>query len=132
MNFNIGNSFNKEDREKLLKVLPQAIDISQCDREVFIELVSTKEEDTYAFADWPLKFWFKTPVIKLTTKLMEQDLNMIGLTLTHELIHCRQGFWTIFSQNFWYSITFNDNFPPFEIEAYNSVNLWYDYKKESK
>ena len=125
----IGKGFDFSKQSQLLSVLKQAINISKCNREVLIECIDSKESDTYAFTDWPLKYFFRKPIVRLTNKLMEQDRDTVGYTLTHELVHCRQGFWKILGQNIWYAITFRKGFPPFEIEAYNTLNDWYDQKK---
>lgn len=122
----IGQGFNFNRHSKLLSVLKRSIDISKCNREVVFECIDSKEVDTYAFTDWPLKYFFRKPVVKLTMKLMEQDRDTIGYTVTHELVHCRQGFWKILLQNMWYAVTFKKGFPPFEIEAYDTLNAWYD------
>ena len=119
------NSFSEENKSQVLSVLKRAVSLSKCNREIYLSVIDDKK-DTYALTDWPLKLWFKKPIVKLTKTLLKQDKNTIGYTLTHELIHCRQGFWKILWQNIYYAVTFKKGFPPFEIEAYDSINLWYE------
>jgi len=119
-------NFNPHNLSKLLSILKKSINIAKLDKKVIIECINTNEQDTFAFTIWPLKNGFQTPVVQLTNQLMEQDQDTIGYTLTHEFIHCKQGFWHILTQNFWHIITFKKGFPRFEIEAYDSINKWYD------
>jgi len=79
--------------------------------------------------------WFPnifTPKITVSPEVfLQNDVeNYLGITLLHELIHAKQGFWRIFWENLVWSICRKKGFPPFEEEAYNSVNIWWD-KKDS-
>lgn len=114
----------------ILAVLDNALKISGYKGKVIIQYMNNKEKDTYAITSWPLKYFFRIPVISLNKLIFGPDNNILGYTLTHELIHCRQGCWTIFYQNIKY--LFKKGFPPFEIEAYDSINQWYDAKCKNK
>lgn len=125
----IKTGFQKIHLTKIKQVIDKAIKISKVNRKAYIQYKEFIEEDTNAITEWPLKYLFRTPIIKLSKQLLDQDTDRIGITLTHELIHCRQGFWMILTQNIWWTITRKPGFPPFEQEAYDSINDWYNYGK---
>ena len=84
--------------------------------------------DTDAWTTWsPLNLW-KRPCIKLFPRLFERGFDAIGICLTHELIHCRQGFFKVYWQKFVWAILRRSGYPPVEDEAYESVNLWHDHQ----
>jgi hypothetical protein len=78
--------------------------------------------------------WFPNifkPKITIAPEVFDKNdiENFLGITLTHELIHARQGCLRVFWENFIWTILRKNGDPPIEEEAYNSVNLWWDYKK---
>lgn len=121
----ISNKISHHNHSKILSVLKKSLNISNLNKTVIIECINPKKQDTYAYTKWYLRYGFKIPTIQLTEKLMKQSSDIIGYTLTHEFIHCRQGFWKILIQKIWFFITFKKCIPPFEIQAYNSINEWY-------
>jgi len=78
--------------------------------------------------------WFPNPFIPKIVIAPEvfakpDAYNNIGITLTHELIHARQGVWRIFWESLVWYIMNRKGYPSFEEEAYNSINLWWDNQK---
>ena len=110
---------------KIQQVIDKALQISNFKKTVMVKYVEKIEEDTFAITSWPIRYFWQTPIIRLSKSIFEQDIEMIGVTLTHELIHCRQGIFKIFWQNFTYAILRKKEFPPVEMEAYDSINSWY-------
>jgi hypothetical protein len=78
--------------------------------------------------------WFPNPfipkIVIAPEVFAESDTyNNLGITLTHELIHARQGVWRIFWESLVWYITGQNGYPKFEEEAYDSVNIWWDNQK---
>lgn len=84
-------------------------------------------EEGAAITSWTILNLFIRPNTILFEPSFYDD-DMLGITLTHELIHCRQGFWLILWQNLEWAILRKSGLPPFEEEAYDAVNTWYDSK----
>jgi hypothetical protein len=78
--------------------------------------------------------WFPNPfvpkiVIAPEVFVHSDTYNNVGITLTHEFIHARQGVWRIFLEGLVWFIKGQKGYPSFEQEAYDSVNIWWDNQK---
>lgn len=116
--------FSNKHKADILSVLDKSLKISGYRGKVIFKYMSGKDDDTYAITNWPIKYFMKTPVVSLNKTVFWKDNNTLGYTLAHELIHCRQGAFRIFCENILY--LFKKGYPPFEMEAYDSINKWYD------
>jgi len=85
-------------------------------------------EEGAAMTEWSPWSLFSRPTIILFPPAFV-DGDTLGITLTHELIHCRQGFWKVWWQNFSWAIMRRSGQPPIEDEASEAVNLWWDDEK---
>jgi len=75
-----------------------------------------------ALTSWTILNLFSRPRITLFDPAF-QDSDTLGVTLTHELIHCRQGFLKVTWQTLLWMM--RSGFPPIEEEAYDAINLWW-------
>ena len=90
--------------------------------------VRSGEEEGAAITTWSIMNLFSNPKMTLFDPAFS-DITMLGITLTHELIHCRQGFWKVWWQNLVWAIGRRPGQPPIESEASEAVNLWWDDKE---
>jgi len=124
------NGFQKYELDVLLPALEQAYRLAGYHGAVDIYRGKTSpytnEETASAVISWP--FIFGKPKIVIAPEIFDYNdaYNYLGLTLTHELIHARQGVWKVFWQNLIWTVLMKHGEPPIEEEAYNSVNLWWD------
>ena len=117
--------FSVEETSRLNRLLDTARDLAGCYGWICFRPAKS-ESDTLAVTSWSL---FMEPSIWLMLDALDQDDDDLGVSLTHELIHVRQGAWRVFWGNFIWFITGYAGFPPHEVEAYDAVNLWYDHKE---
>jgi len=108
---------------RVTKLLCKALDLVSFRKELDIHLEDQQlEQDTHAITK--LSMWGQPPRITLLPSALALDDDQLGITLTHELFHCRQGAWKVFWQNLLWAVLRRSGFPPIEVEAYEAVNLW--------
>lgn len=119
--------FTSEQLDLLNGVVDKAIELSGCSFRPQV-LPGREESDINGTTTWPFfNMWpFGKPTVYLTNGAFE-DEDMLGVTLTHEFIHCRQGWFMIYKSKLG-SLFGRPDFV--EDEAYNSVNLWYDAQRK--
>jgi len=126
-------AFTEEQLATLKAIIPIARKLSGYDGVLHIAAGRENEFlsfDTHAWTTWsPITLW-QVPSVKVFPCLLEEGYDATGVCLTHELIHCRQGFWKVYGQKFLYTLMFwKKGEIPIEEEAYDSVNFWYDYQR---
>jgi len=111
--------------QRIEALLPRAYAISGYTGSVTITagVQEDASDPTAAMTTWP---GLATPVIAVSSTGLALDDDELGITLAHELVHCRQGFWRVMLTNVMWAILRRPGFPPTEEEAYETVNTWYD------
>lgn len=113
------------DRDKLARVwsvIWKAIACSGCNSTFVLRYDDQQlEPDTHAITSWP---FLTIPIIRLLPSAFDQSDDDLGITIAHELVHCKQGWWRVFRENFTWAILRRSGFPPIELEAQEMVNKW--------
>jgi hypothetical protein len=117
--------------DMLWTVMKPAVGLSGFGGEALIRFREDGEPDTDATTSWTVRDFYRQPSITFTPLAFERGLDAVGVSFTHELIHCRQGFWRILWEKLCWLPPWRKGFPPHEVEAYDAVNLWYDYRNRS-
>lgn len=112
-----------------LDVVDRAVKLSLLDKDIIVRRGRrdslSGEGEGAAITTWSITSLFSRPVVTLFDPAFV-SLDTLGITLTHEFIHCRQGLWKVGWQNLLWAILRKSGQPPIEDEAYESVNLWWD------
>lgn len=107
---------------RVYKMLTKALRILEWEGCMRLQIDDDQQEpDTHAITN----LLALVPTVTLFPSIMDQDDDeLLGMTIGHELIHCRQGFWRIWWQNLIWCLLRRPGYPPVEEEAYNIVNIW--------
>lgn len=121
--------FSKFEQGMLDDVRDKAEKLAKHDGDVLVRRgrrdTRSGEGEGAAITTWSITNLFARPRMTLFDPAFS-DVPTLGITLTHELIHCRQGFWKVWWQNLVWAVLRRSGEPPIEEEASDAVNLWWD------
>jgi hypothetical protein len=130
MNWKLASEFPEDELRSILKVMPKAHRLSGYDGAVRLkrgrrDSLRGDGEGAAITRWWP----FSSPVMTLFDAAFD-DEDYLGITLTHELIHCRQGGFRVMWENFLWTLydvlgVYRGEVP-IEEEAEEAVNMWWD------
>lgn len=132
MNWKLASEFSEDELRVILEVMPKAAKLSGYDGEVRLKRGKKDSLDGEGEGAAITRFWpFGSPVMTLFDLAFE-DEDYLGITITHELIHCRQGGLRVMWENFLWTLydvfdVYNGEVPV-EEEAEEAVNMWWDDK----
>ena len=124
------DSFSDTQQKMVDAVLPIARTLSKYAG--IVEIIAgdpddSQAKDTDALTTWsPFHIWH-IPKVRLFPGVFDRGQDALGVCITHELIHCRQGFWRVYGQKLWWGICHGEEEVPVEVEADEAVNLWFDH-----
>lgn len=89
-----------------------------------------QEERRYCDFYWRFFRWFKfRPVIVLTEDALETNYDTLGITILHQLLRAKRGYWKMVGENIINTVKFG--IPPTISSAwYFSTSLWWDQKEQ--